>query len=484
MSYDLGLGNYIAEHSWILLFALAYSMIVFVFSPLEPLLYDNALYADIAKNVLQNHCFCSNFNPSPMPPVFPILTAVFMLLSGAYFIETMLAFLSFFTIMVSYHFVLKITENKRIAILSATFFFTTPLMIYNSMRLLTGVLFTNLLILSLWSYILLLEKGKKRMLLLCSVFTTLSIMTRLVGYLLIVIYIMYFILQRKKASIDIKQLMLLFFFIFLLLFPWNMWRLSIKSNEIEVAEYMFSESVYGHLVFRMESFFAGGEPMNANPVYIDIDVPVQVVSFVRVMISFFIYITPLMALSFLYFIYKRKPFVKNKFDYHMIIWVLTFLLFHIIFFYSSSRYLIPIILPIAFVFSRIVGSSLDKRKTLAVAMLLLHITSIAAITYFDFQFRWNRTNTTIFQDAGIWIRENTQPDTKILSLGSPPGALYYFSERRVVDMNETIPDIVVESDFWFSQLSLEEYERYSGTGFDILKEFSDDKYFVRIYERA
>lgn len=479
------MGKYIIENKWILFFALVFSIFVITFSPIEPLLYDNALYADIAKNIIQNQCFCSNFKPVPLtPPVFPILIAIFMLISGKFFITTTLVFISFFTIIVVYNFILKISKDKKIAILTTIFFFTTPLLIFNSLRLLTELLFTSLLILSLWSYILLLENGEKKMLLICSIFTALSIMTRFIGYLLIVIYLIYFFFQKRNVKINFKQLTLLIFLIFLFLFPWNFWRFPTPSNEMKVAGEILSGRGYGHFVFRMESFYFHGEPMNANPVNIDIDVPVHVVNIVRVLASLFILATPLLSLSVFYFLYNNKSFWKNRIDLLMILWILVFLLFHIfVFFYFGSRYLIPIILPIAFIFSRFIVSSYKKKKLLALVILLLHITSITLISYIDYQYRWDRINTTIFEESGIWIRENTNQDVKVTSLGFPNSALVYFSERKVVDINETIPDIIVESNFWFSSFSIENYKREFGIRLELIKEFSDERYFSKIYKR-
>ncbi len=474
----------VSEHKWIVLFATVISVLVFALSPAEPLLYDNALYTDISKNLLKSGCFCSNYQQQPTtPPIFPLLEAGFMLAFGEGFIKPMLAFIAAFAILSSYLLTLRISRNKRTALLSTIFLFMTPLVFYNSLLPLMDLIFSGLIFLSIWSYIEFIEKGSKSNIFICAIITALAIMTKFTGYLLFPIYIIYFLVRRNRLKIGVKQILFLFMLIIIFLLPWSIWRFALASNEAKVAGVFFSGLGYGHLVFRLESFFYNGEPVNMIPLSIDTNVPIQLVNLARILATLIIYATPLMAISFAYFLLKRKKFGKNKYDGLMIIWFFAFFIFHIIgFSYFGARYLIPFALPLAFLFVRFIEANLNKRKLIAISLILLQAVLVVGISYFIFKENLSENNTQIFEEAGLWIRDNTPPVTTVLPLGAPSGALVYYGERKVVGTNETA-DIIVESNFWYS-ISLDQYEKEHGIDFTQIKEFSDSRYFARIYKKT
>jgi hypothetical protein len=163
--------------------------------------------------------------------------------------------------------------------------------------------------------------------------------------------------------------------------------------------------------------------------------------------------------------------------------VLTFIIFHIFsFYYFGARYLIPIALPLAYIFS-ISINYIIKNKKYFLLIIIFQITSIITITFVDSQYRWNKIDTDIFEESGRWLKENTNPNINILPLGAPPGAIYYFAERTVVGIEDSSPDMIVESDFWISQISKESVEEKFGLSYFLIKEFSDSKFNVKIYKK-
>ena len=475
----------VTENKWIIIVSLIVFALIFLFSPAEPMLYDDALYADIAKNLLKNGCFCSNFQvQANTAPMFPLLEAGFMLVFGDNFIKPLLAFIAAFALLSSYVLILKISNSKKTALFSSLFFFSTPLVAYNSLLALMDMLFSGLVFLSIWSFLKLTENGTKANILACSALTSVTLMTRFTGYLLFPIFILFFLLQRRKLRIGLKPVLALLVLVVAFTLPWSIWRFGLASQEIKIAGELISGMGYGHLVFRLESFFYNGDPVNMMPLSIDVNVPIQLVNFVRILATLLAYVTPLMTLVFSYFLTKRKSFKKNKYDNFLIIWFLAFFVFHIIgFSYFGARYAIAFALPIVFVFTRFIETNMQKRRILAVSLIALQILSLIGISYLVFRLNLNANDTQIFEQAGVWIKENTPLDSKVLPFGAPPGALIYYGERKVVGANGTTPNILVRSNFGYST-SIDQYMSDSNEKFVQVQEFSDPKYYVKIYQRV
>jgi len=477
--------KFIHRNKWILLFAVIYSAAVFVFSPQAALLYDSALYADIGKNLISSLCFCSNFEAAPSTaPILPILIAFSMQVFGSIFIKALLAGIAFFGILISYHFVLRIS-NMRTALLSTTLLFLSPLFIYNSMLLLQDLLFAALTILSMWAYVNFLEKKRTRSIVIVALTTALAIMTKLFGYILIPVFIAHFLLERKRHKISFKSLALMLLLTVVFLAPWNVWRYSLGLNEATVGDIYLFGGNYGHVLLRIESFYGSGEPVNTNPLVLDTNVPFQAVNLVRLLTSIFIYLAPVIPLYFAYKLTKHKKGFKGKYDSLLLIWLSAFLAFFVLgFYYFGSRYLMAAALPMVYFFARFADSSLGKKKLIALTIIAVHLISMAAITYADSQFIWTKSQIGIFEEAGTWLKENTYPDSTILLLGAPQGAMLYYSERRVIwTTSDILPDYVVLSDFEGPK-DISSYQKETHIALEKIKEFSDGKYYAQIYRRV
>jgi 4-amino-4-deoxy-L-arabinose transferase-like glycosyltransferase len=451
---------------------------------MSALLDDSALYADIARNLLNGACFCSNFKPQPFtPPVFPVLVAISMVLFGGLFIKALLAGVSFFGIIVSYHFILKISNNRRIALLSSALFFLTPLVIYNALLPLIDILFAGLVILSMLAYVVFLEKGDFKTLILLAGIVAITVMTKMVGYLLIFIFVVHFILYRKEHKIGFRKLVILLALIALFLTPWTLWRSSIGLNELNVGNLLLFDSGYGHISVKIESFYPSGEPMNDIPLSLNVNVPPQIVNIARIAVTLLVYVTPLITLYFLYSLVKYKTHFKSRFDSLLLIWIFAFLLYFAFgFFYFGARYLIPAVLPMAYFFSRfLLSKKVEKKKLILISLIAIQLISIIGITYYDSQTRWTRYQTDVFMQTGRWLKDNSDPNATILS-PELNTAMAYYSQREIVNFNETIPDFIVRSNF-SAVIDIQSFEKEMGAKFYLLKSFSDAKYYADIYKR-
>jgi 4-amino-4-deoxy-L-arabinose transferase-like glycosyltransferase len=472
-----------SEHRWILVIALGISIFVFAFSPAEPLLYDSALYVDIGKNLLGSLCFCSNFEPAPTTaPVLPVLIALSMLAFGSLFIKALLAGIAFFGVLASYHFVLRIS-NMRTAQISSILLFLTPLFISNSMLLLQDLLFAALIILSMSAYLDFLERKKPRNTIILALMTSLAVMTKMFGYVLIPIFLVHFLLARKRHKIPFRSLALMLLLVAAFLAPWSVWRYSLGLNEANVGDLYFFGGNYGHVLLRIESFYGSGEPMNANPIAVDFNVPFQAVSIARMLASILIYISPVVSLYFAFKLVKYKKSFRGRYDSLLLIWLFAFLAFFVFgFFYFGSRYLMAAALPMIIFFARFIDANLSRKRLLVMAILAVHLLSVAAITYMDFQLVRSKSQTGIFAESGVWLRDNTDPGSNILAFGAPLGAIAYYSERKVVGM-DTLPDYVIASDFEGPK-DIAAYQKEKNITLEKIKEFSDRRYYAEIYRRV
>jgi len=472
---------------YIILISLLYSSLIFIISPINLLIEDSALYADMGRNLLNDFCFCSNsIVKSEIAPIFPFLIAISMFFFGDFFIKPLLSIIAFFLIYVSFHLARDMTKNSKVAYFSALFMAFLPLVFYNSMRVLMDISFALFTIIAFWSYHRFLINSNRKNLVIWSIASALSVLSRFMGFLIIIIFIFHYILFhiREKNRSDIRKLFIFILLIFLILLPWTVWRLSTGIiNESGIIEIAFFRENVGHIQLILEAL-ENGEPLNENIISFDAYIPIQVVNLARVFAILIIYFTPLLSFIFLYkfyeFLRKREFSLINTL---LVFWIMGFIIFHTMFPFSlDSRYLLPITLPFAIVFSRFLFEDIKNRKKIISILIAIQIISSITIIYVDSQTRWKRIQTDVFFDAGNWIKENSLDNAKILSLGASSLALTYYSERTLVDKNYKEPHFITESNYTES-IKLKEFIKESNLRYVFVKEFSDNQYFVKIYEK-
>ncbi len=474
----------IRKKKTIIIFAFLYSILIFSLSPINLPISDSAGYADIGKNLIKEGCFCSNSELQIFrAPLYPLMIAFFMLISGEMFMKLLPSVVSFFLIVVSFCFSLKITGSRKTALLTSVLFAFLPLVFYNSMQILSDILFTLFTITAFWMYVRFLEDSSNRNLVPWSIFTAFAFFTRFTAVLLIPVFFFHFIFAKNQGPgrVRMKKFLSFLLIILIILTPWIFWRASVgPMNEAVVLESRFTNTFEGFIRLEMIAL-ENGKPLNANNIAFEAVVPVQVINTARIALMLLIFLTPFVSIFFVYvaYMFLRKDRDRGSCEFLLFVWVFTFLLFHTMFPYSvDSRYLLPIALPLTILFADRV-SGIENQKLFALFITAQLIISFSII-YVDSQSRWTRIQTEVFQNAGFWLRDNTPLNSTVFSLGAP--VITYYSERLDVGAKNN-PDYVIESNF-VPSMGIENFMNQTDQRFFLVKEFSDKQYYVKIYRKA
>lgn len=499
----------IREERYVILLSLLYASLIFALSPINLPIEDSAIFSDIGRHILDN----GSYPDSTRSPGFPALIAFYMWIFGDGFMKPMLASISFLLIISVFFFTREMTGNRRTSYITSILFALSPLIFYNSMKLLSDIAFTLLVIISFTFYLKFQKDRDFRYLLLCSVIAGLSVYFRYLGVLVVVICLADS-LWRKKRHLKLKEVLCFLVIFVIVLSPWALWRLeSGLSKEAGVADVWsqsYGELVYqcsgGHCQLNMEVFQDG---VSANRYPIELPVPVlfedgslkmgvppQLVNISRILGTFFMLLTPLVFIAFFWsvFRYRRKILdillLKSKSRNSLLFWwILIFTGFYSIYpIYFGARYIIPIVLPVIIVFTGWIISVSRKKNMLLYTIVALQIVISLSVIYVDSQTRWAPLQTDIFYDSGTWLKKNTPEDSVVGFLGAPGPAITYYGEREVINCGEGDcdtypPDYIVESDFLsvmasLPTLTIKDFEFEN----ELKAEFSDDKYSVKIYE--
>lgn len=465
------------------LLALIYASIVLMASPVNLPLEDSSEYAVLGRNLLQDSCFCTDSGIETMrTPAYPAFIAAFMLLSGELYMKLLPAVISFFMILMAYFFTLEFTEDKRTSLLTSYVFASLPLVFYNSLRLLSDMLFLVFTVAALWMYVRFLRKGSRKALMLWPVFTAAAFLSRFTGVILIVFFLIHLLSARQPRlrTGRLKTIVVFLLVTAIILSPWVLWRASFGTiGEFIVLDDAVSNEYSGLLQINIMAL-RNGESMNTNNISLDTSVPIQLVTLIRIIVISFILITPLISAVFLYRLFrilrKNKAKILKRREYLLLAWIFTFVAIHTVIPYPmDSRYLLPITLPMTIIFSGFLLRLRDRK--LFVVLIALQLFLSFSIVYADSQLRWTRAQTTVFYEAGSWIRDNTAADSTVLALGAP--AIEYFSDRKMVGPDES-PDYVVESDYSDS-IGVDGLTEKSGAEYYLIMEFSDQRYIAKIY---
>jgi len=488
--------EFMVRNKWVLLFAVLYSSAIFYLAPVELPIVDSGVYADLANNLAKGHGYASNFVVDARdPPGYPVYLAVSMLLFGDFFMKASLALVSFLLILAMFWLTLEITGRRNVAYASSFFLVATPLVIYNEMRILSDVPFLLLLILSFFTYIRFLKKKKSTLnVALWGVFTGLAILTRYTGLLLILIFLAHaaylkLTSRKRKAAFGYKHMVLFLLTVLLVVSPWVAWRAyNGYFHELLYADRTVNSTNIGHIEMKIEALSSStGDPLNANAISIDTYVPVQLVNFIRACASIILFITPLVSAVFIYKLYlyffrgKRK-----KYDGLLMLWFFTFFIFHSLYPGSlDSRYMLSLAPPLVIFFSEFIADNWKGRKNIIILLIVIQMASAALVVNWDYHARWQKAQTEVFRDTGLWLKANAATDAKVMAIGYPSPTISFFGERKVIEFgSEAAPDYVVISDFFSPDITIDRVSEKYGKNYVLLKEFHDVKYRSDIYGAA
>ena len=276
--------------------------------------------------------------------------------------------------------------------------------------------------------------------------------------------------------------------VLLVVSPWLAWRVQNGYfHELLYVEKTVNSTNIGHIVMKIEAVSSStGDPLNANVISIDTYVPVQLVNFIRACASILLFITPFVSAVFIYKLYMYFFRKKRKRHYDVLmLWFFVFFLFHSI--YPGpldSRYMLSLAPPLVILFSEFIADNWKGRKNIIILLIVIQMASATLIVNWDYHARWQRAQTTVFAEAGTWIKSNTAADANFVAIGYPSPTISFFGERRVIEPESGIsPDYIAVSDFFSSGLTIDEVADRFGEKYKMVKRFSDEKYYVEIYSR-
>ena len=152
------------------------------------------------------------------PPLFPLLLSP---LVNSIILSRIFVFIVSILAAVSVYFLTKEVFNEKTAMWSLLLFTTSYLFIFFSEKILSEPLFIIFVSLSLMYFSRFTKAGTGKCLALSGLFAGLAFMTRYIGFLLILSYLLYFAYSLYRKNIRFSQFGIFIFALFLVSLPWT-----------------------------------------------------------------------------------------------------------------------------------------------------------------------------------------------------------------------------------------------------------------------
>jgi len=475
----------ILSNRYILLLAIIYSSIILVFSPVNLPIGDDAKYAELASNLVSNGHYQSNFESDASTlPFYPVLLAASLLAFNGLYMKFLPFMIAFFLILTTFFLALEMTENRKTAYITALITLTIPLIIFNSMRILTDVTFLLFLLLSMLFYFKLQKKRNTKNALFLGIFLGIACLTRFIGIFIPIIIILHALfLCPKKPMIPLKYILLFLIVAAVVYSPWLFWKINLGSfSEPEIVNAAFSTDLQGHFVLLIETLSSTVRDLSTNIISIDVAIPFQVVHLARILVILLILISPVISFVVLYQLYKFIS-KRTSLEYFLFLWFFVFVIFHIFYPASlASRFLLPVVFPMVLLSSLFIINHTHRKKLIAL-FIILHILLVSGSLALDSHVRWSKLQTTAFADTGAWLETHTPPNSVILPLGVPATSINFYGQRRTVTLeSNTSADFVIFSNFALTETAFNQIVEERAWELSELKTFSDNKYTVTLYK--
>jgi len=183
-----------------------------------PLWWDEAVYLSLGKSILKGKYEIVPRRDSFRPALFPFMVALSFLMDGEVLVRILVSVFNIFSILATYYMGKKLFDVK-IGLLSALAISSFPLFIFNSNKILAEMLFLTFTPLSVTTFYLGIKKNKK-FLYLSAFFTGISILTKYFGFLLLIIYFIYIIFQKKIQIFKRHEFYIVLIIFSLTIMPW------------------------------------------------------------------------------------------------------------------------------------------------------------------------------------------------------------------------------------------------------------------------
>jgi len=358
----------------------------------EGLWWDEAVYMGLGQSIMKGYYSldAEMSIESFRPFMFPLLSSPlsYSLTSVRY----LALIISMFAIVSVY------TASKKYGIWSVFFTATFSSFIYFSTKVLSESLFIIFLSLSLISFYKA-NKGDKRYLILCGVFTSLATMTRYLGGILILSYFIFYIYQAVKTRKPLNPMIYI---------------LAVLISLIPL--YFVGYAYYGNPIGTIESnMYEYGKSQQFHTFYEGLQ---QIVTGLNILL--------IAIIPGLYFMLKKKE--VNIFLITFVITIVAFLILP----HKEPRYLLTFLPIYAIIGAYGVGEVLNKIKTTRIkwitVLILIVIFSYAAFSGYQNAYN-DRLAATGLVDACKDV--NSLTDQNIMATSYP--YVYYLSETRAIE---------------------------------------------------
>lgn len=405
----------------VLVFSLIVLLYYFFLTKNQPLWWDEGEYMAMAKH----WAFGMPYDINPQrPPLFSFLAAVLYKIGFSdvpikFVLEIIPAFLVvFFT-----YVLVKEMFDKRIALIAAFITSVSWILIFYSMRFMTdslGLLFGILALLCFWKGWV--KKQGGYYIWLIGLFVALSFLCRLTGILYGAFIVFFLIATLQFDAIKNKNMWLVLVVFLLAISPYLWWSHAYFGNALAF------RSGYGGIT---------SSNLGWNLAYFVYDYP-ELVFFITFLIGL-ISIIPM-------FLVLDKIVLKKEKSHHNSLFMLLIIIFTLAFFIyflraAENRWLIMMSIGIFALSAKGISSGYDfirKNAGKSVAIILL-ILVLASGAYFQLKHADGIIKDKIdsygpIKDAGIWMKQNSNPEDKIFSISLTQTAFY--SERETVIYSE------------------------------------------------
>jgi 4-amino-4-deoxy-L-arabinose transferase-like glycosyltransferase len=445
---------------WVLLFALAYAVIVFAVSPVYAPLFDSATYSDIASSLVSGRGYLLVGSPAGDVPLLPVILASFMLAFGEAWAPAYLSLASF--LMIISVFCLAEELRKGTGLISALLLSTMALPVMLSLQVLTDALF----LVFVGSGVILLRRFLRasswRNALLFSVVVSLSYLLRPTGLFLIGFAVVACLWNLLRRRVQFQKFMALVMIAVLVVGSWEL-----AGGKIT--------SVQGGMEGKAKTAtlsFSVADPYNGDISFAG-DVPVQAGNLVRMGALLIMFVMPAMLLVFAWDMWR--PLRRRDGEaWFMLVLVAAFLLPHLTVIPSLvARYLMPVLPVFIVVFADFIRRNWGKKRAVVLVLVIMHL----GTAWFACQWYYARTEhltTGVFEESGAWMNRNL-PSGRFLLSGMGATEFHYYS--GLLPVEEAPADFVIKS-------NMSEPGGVTAEGMGLCKRFDDGFYWVEIWGRS
>jgi len=191
----------ILKYTYILIILITIGILLFFYNQNQGYWWDEAVYLGLAQNLQEGNYWINVPGQEAFrPPLFPVIISGLLTFGfGIFLIKFLPILFAIFSVLVIYD-IVRVMYNKEIALWSALVLTASHYFLFFSLKLLTESLFILLSLLMIYLYYSGIKEDR-RLFLLAGLFTGLAFLTRYMGGILFLVYLIYPLLIGKKKEI-------------------------------------------------------------------------------------------------------------------------------------------------------------------------------------------------------------------------------------------------------------------------------------------